>query len=62
MDPPFLAAGLLQNLVLYFLPVYRLHAPQEPQDPQLPLTGPEKLQLIFKKELTLKRIITFERH
>ena len=40
-EPPFLAVGLLQDLDLYFLPVPVLHEPQEPQVPQLPLTGPE---------------------
>ena len=39
-DPPFLGAGLLQDLDLVLVPVSVLHEPQEPQVPQLPLTGP----------------------
>ena len=39
-EPPFSGAGLLQDLDLVLVPVAVLHEPQEPQDPQLPFTGP----------------------
>ena len=41
-EPPFLGAGLLQDLDLVLVPVAELHEPQEPQVPQLPLAGPTK--------------------